>query len=451
MAAGSFDHHIYLLNRSDVLWQHKVDDRVWGVSISKSGEFVVAGADDGNIYFIRNLCLEASLDLLKTELNKLLHENNECDTATSAHMMGATFYLENNLLDKALKGAEKAYELLPDDEATTVLLNEIYHRKLNLNPEDYETHFKLGLLYKKKKEFDEATKQFGLASSDPRLTDKAISLIHECINSSIVRDATLVYDDITYIKYEHPSLEDEIKKNIEMFHALTKIRSVPNVYRTLDIGCGTGRYPFALVYQGYDAIGIDVSPEAIKKCNMTKELEETRWGKLKLKFLCMDGRRTLFEDSSFDLVTCMMGTFAHFTLGEKRALLLEIRRILRPNGHVIISTWNPRYANAKYLGFYRKRDRDALRQNLITDTELKGLLMEVGFSDVDVTQFAFLPDEFYYELDLDNLRKEYFQKILMIESLTAKSFPVLEGQMYLLHAQKKEIEERFREWRSVNT
>jgi WD40 repeat protein/SAM-dependent methyltransferase len=447
MVAGSFDHHIYLLNHNDILWQHRVDDRVWGVSISKSGEFVVAGGDDGNIYFLRNLCLEGSLDLLNTKLNELKSKNDGFGTVAPVNMIGARFYLENNLLHKALKEAERAYELSPDDEATTSLLSEICERRLNLNPEDYETHFKLGLLYKKKKRFEEATKQFSLSSSDSRLTDKALALIQECASSNILRDSTLIYDDITYIKYEHPSLEDEIKKNIEMFHALTEIRSLPNVHRTLDIGCGTGRYPFALMYQGHDATGIDVSPEAIKKCNMTKELEETRWGKLGVRFLCMDGRKTLFEDSTFDLVTCMMGTFAHFTFGEKRVLLLEMRRILKPNGYVVISTWNPRYANAKYLGFYRKRDRETLRQNLITDTELKNLLMEVGFSDVEITQFAFLPDEFYYELDLDNLHKECFQKILLIESLISKSFLALEGQMYLLHAQKRDTEEKSEEWR----
>lgn len=445
-AIGSFDQRIYLANQEEILWQHKIDDRAWGVAINKTGEFVVAGADDGNIYFIRNFCLEGSLTVLSNELDEILHKNNKCNTAESYHTLRARFYLENNLLDKALKEAERAYELLPSDEAITILLIELYKRKLNLIPEDFETHFKLGLMYKRNKRFDEAVKELSFASSDPRLTDKAMELIRECISLGAAKDATLLYDDIAYIKYDYPSLEDEIKKNTEIFHALTRIRSIPNIGKILDIGCATGRYPFTFVNQGYDVIGIDVSPQAISRCNLIKALEETRWGKLKIRFLCMDARKTSFEDSSFDLATCMMGTFAHFTSDDQETLLREVWRILKHGGHLMISTWNPKYANAKYLGFYRKKDREAIRQNLMTPTELKELLTKMGFSDIEVFNFALLPDEFYYELDLDNLRKEDFQKIIMIESYVSKSFPALEGQMYLIHAQKKETEKNTVEW-----
>ena len=313
-----------------------------------------------------------------------------------------------------------------------------------MNPEDYETHFKLGFLYKQERKFDVAIKQFSMASSNPMITEKAMTLIQECLSSTVARKASLVYDDITYLKYEYPSLEDMVKKDLEMFYTLTLVESIPGLRKILDIGCGPGRYPLTFAFQGYDATGIDNSPQAIRKCNVTKQLEETRWGKLKLKFICMDGRKTTFEDSSFDLVTCMMGTIAHFSSGEKRDLLLEIRRILRNDGHLLISTWNPQYATARFLGFYRKRDRETLRQNLIGENELKNVLSELGFLPLEVIKFASLPDEFYFELDLDNLNKEDFQKIVMLESLVQKSFLSLECQLYLLHAQKKVALKQYR-------
>ena len=96
----------------------------------------------------------------------------------------------------------------------------------------------------------------------------------------------------------------------------------------LDVGCGTGAILSIVVTQNIQvaASGIDISEKMIEKAN------ETLAGKAEL--IIGEADYLPWNDSSFDLVICN-SSFHHYP--EPLKVLIEIRRILKPSGRIIIA------------------------------------------------------------------------------------------------------------------
>jgi 2-polyprenyl-3-methyl-5-hydroxy-6-metoxy-1,4-benzoquinol methylase len=99
------------------------------------------------------------------------------------------------------------------------------------------------------------------------------------------------------------------------------------IHTALDIGCNTGSLVKAFKDLGIEAYGVDVSQAAIS--NAPKELR----GQL----CCLDVTRDRlpFEDEKFDLIT-MSEVVEH--LRDFQNTLCEIRRVLKVNGHIYVTT-----------------------------------------------------------------------------------------------------------------
>ncbi|WP_422752157.1 class I SAM-dependent methyltransferase [Micromonospora sp. WMMD708] len=78
--------------------------------------------------------------------------------------------------------------------------------------------------------------------------------------------------------------------------------------RMLDVGTATGRYPMLFARAGWRSVGLDVADAAVAMAR-----EELRRSDItdRVELVCGDIRTVTFPDQSFDLVTFMMGTFAH--------------------------------------------------------------------------------------------------------------------------------------------
>lgn len=98
----------------------------------------------------------------------------------------------------------------------------------------------------------------------------------------------------------------------------------------LDIGCGDGYGTFYLSSYVRKAIGIDVSEEVTS-------MASNKYRRENLNFLKVHPDQWPFVDSLFDVVTCFE-VFEH--IDEPRKLLDLIRRHLKSNGILIISTPN---------------------------------------------------------------------------------------------------------------
>jgi len=123
--------------------------------------------------------------------------------------------------------------------------------------------------------------------------------------------------------------------------------------RVLDIGCGAGRHSLYLQKRGFDVIGIDNSPLAIKVCKLR--------GLKKAKVMSIDEIGE-FPPHSFDTVLMLGNNFGLFGSPKKAKELLEKLYEITTSKALIIAesrdpykTDNP--AHLEYHEFNRKRGR----------------------------------------------------------------------------------------------
>ena len=125
--------------------------------------------------------------------------------------------------------------------------------------------------------------------------------------------------------------------------------------RVLDVGCGAGRHSLYLQSKGFDVVGIDNSPGAIKVCKLRG---------LKKALVRPIGEIGKFRARSFDTILMLGNNFGLFGSAENaRKLLAEMARITAPGAQIIAGTLDP-YQTAKkehleYLRFNRRRGRMA--------------------------------------------------------------------------------------------
>ena len=94
--------------------------------------------------------------------------------------------------------------------------------------------------------------------------------------------------------------------------------------RLLDVGCSVGATLLAARQRGWDAVGVDVSRDAIETCR-----------EFGLNCRTVDDFDLPFPDASFDVVTAWH-VIEH--VEDVRATLSEWRRVLRPGGLLAIET-----------------------------------------------------------------------------------------------------------------
>jgi 2-polyprenyl-3-methyl-5-hydroxy-6-metoxy-1,4-benzoquinol methylase len=127
----------------------------------------------------------------------------------------------------------------------------------------------------------------------------------------------------------------------------------------LDIACGTGYGSNFLRKAGAkEVFGVDVSAETIRFASLYYKKDE-------VSFFIADATGLPFENSIFDVVISFE-TIEH--LGKYRDFLIEVKRVLKPEGCLICSTPNKRYAghhvwHAKE--FYAQEFFELLRENFI--------------------------------------------------------------------------------------
>jgi 2-polyprenyl-3-methyl-5-hydroxy-6-metoxy-1,4-benzoquinol methylase len=98
--------------------------------------------------------------------------------------------------------------------------------------------------------------------------------------------------------------------------------------KVLDIGCWTGQFEMLAASHAKEIWGIDPGVEAIK---MAKKLIP------KANFKTGNALDLKFKNKYFDTVT-LMDVIEHIPKGTEEKCIKEINRVLKPNGHLIIST-----------------------------------------------------------------------------------------------------------------
>ncbi len=155
--------------------------------------------------------------------------------------------------------------------------------------------------------------------------------------------------------------------------------------RILDVACGTGvvtRLAANEVGQQGTAAGLDVNPDMLSVARAVTPNE------FAIDWYESSAEAMPLPDASFDVVLCQMGL--QF-IPNKRKALEEIRRIVRPGGRVVLNLPGPTPALFATLGEALAKQFDLKCAGFVDVVfslhdadELRGLMSDAGFTDVDI-------------------------------------------------------------------
>jgi arsenite methyltransferase len=119
---------------------------------------------------------------------------------------------------------------------------------------------------------------------------------------------------------------------LKLTERLAEIAGLRDDFFVLDIACGKGTTS-CFLSQKYrcDVVGMDLS---VKSISLARNEAQNKHLTSKVSFLTGDGEELPFKDSTFDVVICEC-SFSLFP--NKEAAAVEIGRIVKPQGKVLIS------------------------------------------------------------------------------------------------------------------
>jgi ubiquinone/menaquinone biosynthesis C-methylase UbiE len=135
--------------------------------------------------------------------------------------------------------------------------------------------------------------------------------------------------DLTRIRADFDEiarLGDRYESGTDRFDELLHSRVPVDATRVLDVGCGTGRLTIRLIEPGRSCVGVDVSPEMIRRA-------ERRGAGLKgVSFVCGDFLEMESDPVGFDCVVSA-AALHHMPV---EAAIDRMKQVLRPRGRLII-------------------------------------------------------------------------------------------------------------------
>jgi SAM-dependent methyltransferase len=186
--------------------------------------------------------------------------------------------------------------------------------------------------------------------------------------------AILAYDTDLYQRYDTGGLIDDALKTRELAVVLRVLETRNGVATSLDIGAATGRYPSLLAARGIRAHGVDCEPAAVAFARQKVGPSGNP------QFEVADARALPFPEGHFDLITCMMGTAAHFPMNELERVVCEVNRCLAPGGTFIVSSWNADCVTSQYLSIYSEEQKWELRRNSVSPAQACALVRRCGLA-----------------------------------------------------------------------
>jgi SAM-dependent methyltransferase/tetratricopeptide (TPR) repeat protein len=142
----------------------------------------------------------------------------------------------------------------------------------------------------------------------------------------------------------------------------------------LDCGCGSGNQSYYLKHMGAASVtGIDISAKAIRYARR-------KYSDKDIRFLIGDVAREGLASGAFDVVVSSE-VMEHLPTDSHLAYLSELRRVVRPDGVILLSTPNQAASTGGPFPFHTKE---------FTYPELEKLLLAV-FTDFQIQRFRLLP------------------------------------------------------------
>ena len=137
--------------------------------------------------------------------------------------------------------------------------------------------------------------------------------------------------------------------------------------RLLDVSCGTGSLLAAAQARSVEAVGIDLSDEAVKLAKRVAPRVEVTVGA---------GEALPYRTATFDFVSCL-GSLEHF-LDMGRGLE-EMKRVAKPSGRFCIMVPNQDFIGWKVMGHQGTAQQD-INEHLLPLSAWRGLFEQHGLT-----------------------------------------------------------------------
>ena len=151
--------------------------------------------------------------------------------------------------------------------------------------------------------------------------------------------------------------------NERIIAAFVRLSGLPRGARVADLGCGSGVFTDLLRQQGFQSVGLDISPKLI-------ELGRRKYPGLEL--IEGDAENLPFETGSLDGVL-LSGLVHHFP--DPRKVVGEVRRVLRSGGRFV--AFDPNRMNP-FMWLYRDRSSPFYSSVGVTENERPVLAWRVA-------------------------------------------------------------------------
>ncbi len=167
-----------------------------------------------------------------------------------------------------------------------------------------------------------------------------------------------------------------------IINTLTFLYNWEEIYpqaKVLDIACGTGEFERLLLNKNptQKIIGVDISE------NMLNVARKKYQAYSNIKFEQASAHSLPFNSHYFDVVVC--ANSFHF-FDKPQVALREIKRVLKPDGKVIILDWNKDYFICRICDLFLQLF-DPAHQQCYTQAELHQLLISAEFQLHSATKF----------------------------------------------------------------
>jgi ubiquinone/menaquinone biosynthesis C-methylase UbiE len=131
---------------------------------------------------------------------------------------------------------------------------------------------------------------------------------------------------------------------------LTKYLQIYAGEKMLDIGCGRGEMVLFFAKKRVISVGIDYSKDSLK---LAKELKKKQPKEVQefMKFYLMDAKKIKFNKNTFDAIL-MADIVEHLYPYELEKVFKEVKRVLKPNGKLIVHTAPNKLFNEKGYKYY---------------------------------------------------------------------------------------------------
>ena len=223
-------------------------------------------------------------------------------------------------------------------------------------------------------------------------------------------------------------------EHIRYFHVfgewLVETAQIPKDARVLDVACGRGAVLFPAAQRvgpNGHVTGIDLAEGMARET----QVEIQRRGLNQAEARQMDAEQLTFPDSSFDFVLC--GFSLQFFPHLDRALS-EFRRVLKPDGHIAVTTWAADDERWDWFDELRKDYGATISlgsQSLDKADEIQKWFSQAGFVDIQIStkeiDMVYLDEEEWWNVvwsisgragleklsakDLKRLKTEAFEKV----------------------------------------